>query len=64
MLEPLDCCRRDPTFLQSTSRRLGSMESPNRLLVHIDEHPDFALCAADRVAGHLGPDAPLCSQAP
>ena len=29
-----------------------------------DEHPDFAHCAADRVAGHLGPDVPLCSQAP
>ncbi len=64
MLEPLDRCRRDPTFLQSTSRRLRDSIDPNRLLVDIYEHPDFALCAADRVAGHLGPDAPLCSQAP
>ena len=46
MLEPLDCCRRDSTLFQFTTKRLRDFIDPNHLLIQIDEHLDFAKLVA------------------
>ena len=46
MLEPLDCCRRDSTLFQFTTRRLRDFIDPGHLLIRIDEELDFGKLVA------------------